>query len=610
MGLLKKVAAFCLLAIAFVVTAQGTASAYEEKALILVDTVEPGGVNPPTQLRLASLLGHFDLSYEIKDVDSYAAGDIDAHRVTFYIGNTWDHDLPAAFLDDVLATGSRVVWINYNLWKLGWGPYQQAFEDRYGIRFQVNDDTAGFSDVSFNGIDFSWLSDNYGRVSLLDGGSAQALATVSDGTVTEPYMVRSGNFFYVADDPMQWIAENSQYLVFCELLHEMTGMEHGEQHRALVRIEDVDPTEDPARIRAIADYLYSEGVPFSLAVIPRFTDPLGAWGPPMTVDLADRPELVSALEYAVSKGGTIVMHGYTHQYGTVANAYNAVSGMDSEFYISQMDSQGRIHQVSPVPEDSLQWVQGRIDSGLALFSDAGLPAPAIWETPHYVASELDRQVFADDFGVSYERFGDTFFPYVINSSIYGATVIPENLGYLESGYLEPAGIVDRAGRNLAIRDGFASFFFHSERDIALLKAAVAGIKAQGYVFVDPASLVPSGPPACSGEKPALGWRFADAYWADIGDYQNGILSVDYGLTNNGTEGAFDVRVDTSINTNGVILLPQLPLPLDLGPGARVTLTLRYMVPAGVATFNSVTYISTADACGADFAFPGPSPGSS
>ena len=497
----KQVVCVCLLALTVLVLTHSTALAYEDKALILVDIMEPASVNPPSQLKLANLLGHFGIPCEIKVVDSYAQGDIDAHRVTFYIGNAWDHDLPPAFLDDVLATDSRVVWINYNLWKLGWGSRQQDFEDRYGIRFEVNADTAGFEGVAFDGLTFNWLSDNYGRVSLLGGGSAQALASVSDGVDTDPYVVRSGNLYYVADDPMKWIAEDSQYLVFCELLHEMTGSLHAQEHRALVRIEDVDPTEDPARIRAVADYLYGENIPFSLAVIPRFTDPLGAWGPVMTVDIADRPELVSALNYAVSKGGTILMHGYTHQYGAVANAYNAVSGMDSEFYISQMDAQGHVRQVSPVPEDSLAWVQGRIDSGLALFSAAGLPQPQIWETPHYVASELDRQIFADNFGVSYERFGDTFFPYVINGSVYGSTVIPENLGYLESGYLEPAEIVDRAVKNLVIRDSVASFFFHSERDIGLLKTAVTGIRDQGYTFVDVNSLIPPNHPCAAVRSP-------------------------------------------------------------------------------------------------------------
>ncbi|GAB3973048.1 hypothetical protein GCM10029978_051520 [Actinoallomurus acanthiterrae] len=37
------------------------------------------------------------------------------------------------------------------------------------------------------------------------------------------------------------------------------------RHRALVRLEDVNPTIDPADIRAITDYLSGQHVPFAPA---------------------------------------------------------------------------------------------------------------------------------------------------------------------------------------------------------------------------------------------------------------------------------------------------------------------------------------------------------
>jgi hypothetical protein len=47
----------------------------------------------------------------------------------------------------------------------------------------------------------------------------------------------------------------------------------------------------------------------------------------------------------------------------------------------------------------------------------------------------------------------------------------------------------RAARaNLVVRDGFAAFYFHPFLDLDYLKRTVAGIKAAGYTFVDPASL--------------------------------------------------------------------------------------------------------------------------
>ena len=45
-----------------------------------------------------------------------------------------------------------------------------------------------------------------------------------------------------------------------------------------------------------------------------------------------------------------------------------------------------------------------------------------------------------------------------------------------------------AQKNLVVRDGFASFFFHPYLDISYLQQTVAGLKAVGYSFVSPSSL--------------------------------------------------------------------------------------------------------------------------
>ena len=60
------------------------------------------------------------------------------------------------------------------------------------------------------------------------------------------------------------------------------------------------------------------GVPFMVGVIPFFVDP----GEGIRLSLSDKPDLVDALQYMVRNGGTIVMHGVTHQYkGTTATDF-------------------------------------------------------------------------------------------------------------------------------------------------------------------------------------------------------------------------------------------------------------------------------------------------
>src|SRR5206468_3637757 len=101
-----------------------------------------------------------------------------------------------------------------------------------------------------------------------------------------------------------------------------------------------------------------------------------------------------SLRYAGSKGGSIVMHGYTHQYNSMPNIYTAVSGDDFEFWNAVAGK--------PVAEDSETWTLSRLDSGLSEFRGSGFSAYA-WEPPHYQASPLAYQTFLKRFSYTYQR---------------------------------------------------------------------------------------------------------------------------------------------------------------------------------------------------------------
>ena len=66
-----------------------------------------------------------------------------------------------------------------------------------------------------------------------------------------------------------------------------------------------------------ADTLAAEEVPFSVTVIPEYRDPKGVLQRRCAARSARcgrPPAVVSALRYMQSKGGTLVMHGWTHQF--------------------------------------------------------------------------------------------------------------------------------------------------------------------------------------------------------------------------------------------------------------------------------------------------------
>jgi uncharacterized protein YdaL len=503
-------------------------------ALVLYDTTgEFGWIGELYAMATANLAGHFG-SVTTKPVVSYAAGDIAKYDATFYLGSTYDEPLPPVFLDEVLASTKPVVWAYSNIWQLV--NRASDFQSRYGFSPWYYD-TSSIGTVVYKGQSLNRYRPNGSGImtySALDPVKATVLASaVRDDGTTIPWAVRSGSLTYVGEIPFSYTSESDRTLVFSDLMFDAMAPATVERHRALVRLEDINPDCDPAMLREFADYLYGRGIPFAFGVSPVFTDPLGvSTGAATTITLKQRRDLADAINYMISKGGVLVGHGYTHQYSNIANPYNGMTGDDYEFYRVTENLDHSLTYQGPLPEDSYAWAAGRMDSANNEFKAAKVTAPSIFEFPHYASSANGYKAAADKFAVRYDRGlyysgllsggpvdppqpkgkgqakkGDPtgglnnvnharmigqFFPYVVKD-VYGSKVLPENLGNpAEAWFNYPertgAQIVADAKRNLVIRDGFASFFYHPFLGTAGLGQIIDGIQALGYQFVSPASL--------------------------------------------------------------------------------------------------------------------------
>jgi uncharacterized protein YdaL len=285
-----------------------------------------------------------------------------------------------------------------------------------------------------------------------------------------------------------------------------------------VRLEDVGAMVSVQAMKTLSDYLSSKKVPYSIATIPRYVDGLGIYngGVRQEVNLSQATNLKKALDYARQRGGEIVMHGFTHQYGTMRNPHTGVSGDDYEFW--------NIVDNAPFPEDSIAWASGRLYNGLQDLRANGY-TPVAWEAPHYHTSALTAKSAPLLFPTTYQRvvyftadkpnffapvakdFGvGQFYPYIIRKDYYGQYVLPENLGNIEydistidptSNYNYTADdILTNAKYALAVRDGFASYFFHPfwlEPELGVpgfedFKKTVEGITQLGFTWVAPSTL--------------------------------------------------------------------------------------------------------------------------
>jgi len=481
--------------------------------LVLYDTTGAyGWLGEAYATLAANLASHFG-AWTAHPVGAYVAGEVNHYSAVIYIGSTYDEPIPTAFLDDVVTTAKPVVWLYDNIWQVA--ARHADFQSRFDW-MPWEFDYAAVSTITYKNIALSRVTANGDGIMSYSyvGPNATVLATATrpDGS-TFPWAIRSRNVTYIGEIPLSYIAEGDRYLAFVDILYDALNPGAALRHRALVRIEDVNATDDPTMLRAIADYLSGKGVPFAVGVIPAYVDPNGYYndGVPQTVYLHDNPDIVSALKYMQAKGGFLINHGWTHQYSNVNNPYTAVSADDYEFYRVTENSDHTLNYQGPIAGDSSTWATSRFDAAKTELTNVGLPAPIVWEFPHYAASATDYKATVSRFSARYERslyFGGAltgatpnyshvtgqFFPFVVRD-IYGGIVLPEDLGSIEpqAWFIYPArlpaNIVADGKRTLAVRDGFASFFFHPFLSLSYLQDTVTGLQSAGYTFVKPRNLI-------------------------------------------------------------------------------------------------------------------------
>jgi uncharacterized protein YdaL len=417
--------------------------------------------------QIQSLLGHFGLRGEMVPLEQYRPGQLARYQAAFFLGTVTGTRFPSGFLADVRASRSPFCWLGRHVG----GLLKTAEARRYfGFSYVDYRDDLEFREVEYKGVTLPKEDPDLNIITVTDPAGVQVLSTaVNDEKVRHPYALRRNRFWYIADMPFSYAEEGGRYLVFCDLLHDILGVQHPAQALALARIEDVSTDIDPADLRALADVLAARRTPFQIAIIPVFRDPAKGY----EVYLSDRPALVEAVHYMVARGGTPVLHGATHQ-------YHGVSGDDYEFW----DDVGN----RPTLGDSRQTVLQRLELGLRE-SFANDIFPIAFETPHYAASETDYRAMQEVFSLFNERTMATpdissiqYFPYPTIDR-YGRYIVPENLGYLTADNADPKVLIQRARNLRVVRDSVASFYFHAFLDPALLDQVVQGISGLGYRFV-------------------------------------------------------------------------------------------------------------------------------
>lgn len=426
--------------------------------------------------QLGELMGHFHTKTTIKGVNQYVKNEIQNYDFTFYIGYKLKNSVPKLFLNDAVSTTKPLIWLNTGIIE-----FSKSYDLKklYGFTVASYDTVSGYDMVKSGNKIFTKGDNHTSVIQITDKKSVQVLAYAysSKKKKETPYIIKTKNFMLVGDSPFSYADENDRYLLFADMLHDILGEQHEESHSALIRIEDISPMDNPDKLRDIADLLSERGIPFLVSVIPFYVDP----STQTRVSMSDKPDLVDALKYMVKNGGSLVMHGVTHQ-------YKGVTASDFEFWDGMTNK--------PIKDETEAGIASKIETGLQELMKNGL-YPIAWETPHYTASfklyrtvskyfssAMEQRLAVEDFEHS------QYFPYIINNDLFGQKIYPENLGYVplddDKNVSRAAvqNIIKGAKTNLNVRDGFAACFFHEFLDLDLLSTLVDGIKALGYTYID------------------------------------------------------------------------------------------------------------------------------
>lgn len=488
----------------------GPGTVPQRRALVLYDTGGgDGGYGAQEGVLAANLVSHFARPVR-QPVRSYRRGEINRYAAVVYVGADAGDHLPRAFLDDVRAGTRPVMWLGANAGQLTDAAFARAYGWRLGPAAVHH-----YRYVRYRGAHLTIFGRDLAGIQLVRAARVTVLgmAVTAKGS-TAPWAVRSRNLTYVSETPLESDGIEDRSFAVADMIAGLFG-QVPKRHRALLRLEDVGPMAVPQQLEQIAAMLAAKKIPFSVATYPLYIGPAGQH-PRMRVPLTARPQVIGALKDMLSKGGTLILHGYTHQLGDSPNPNNGESGMDYEFLRVHYNAHGvQVYDNPATPPHPASWTRHRIGLALAMMRAAGLPRPELWQFPEYGASPGEYRAAASMFVARYERvsyaagppghqypatFTEQSPPYLVRD-IYGGPVLPETLGWVwaQGSRIRTAGygsipfiLAAAAVQKQAVRDNVASVYYHPYLGVAPLRRLVDGMRREGYRFVSACAVLRGG----------------------------------------------------------------------------------------------------------------------
>ncbi|HGS9062017.1 TPA: DUF2334 domain-containing protein [Clostridioides difficile] len=437
-----------------------------DKVLIIYDSKKETAYNRDILNIMRTLLGRFSSDIELLKLSNYD-GEINKNYYShiFILGineNSYNNDKNTKNLISSLNSyKGTICWLGYGIENL-------LEHKKYNLDYVGK--TNNIVSVNYRGKSYN-LDEHYVfNIVESKDTSNKVIGSINDTLNKYPYIINDKNLFYVSKLDLDGVL----FYIFCDSLNDIFNIKTFDKGRIFVRIEDVHAFREPKNLVEIADYLSSKNIPFTIALIPAYVNPKNH----KVITLSESPEIVKAIKYMQDKGGTVILHGDTHQYKK-----EEVSGEGYEFWDGKKDE--------PLKENMKIFVKDRVLNGLRVCIENGI-YPLAFEAPHYAMEsegykEL-KKYFSTYMGQHQnndKKFSTNTYPYIIRDTEEFNIFIPENLGYIDPEDKFTFQNIKENLDKLSIVRGFSGgFFFHSYLNIEYLKNTIEYLEKQNIEFMN------------------------------------------------------------------------------------------------------------------------------
>lgn len=433
----------------------------EKKVLILYDRRNHYGYLNDEITSIRELSGHFNTKVTELNIASYTSGQLNQYDHIFIVGLEKDFHVTPFLMDDLKNTQKSIMLVGEAI-KISNQFYQEPI-----ITIEKNDSSV--LTTTYQGHTKQLKTQQIIPTIHYVNPSIQTVAYANDGENDIPFLFKYQNVTCMT------VVESSSlfFYILADALHEFYNEQHPINQKIYLRIEDVHALRDYKKLIQISDYLNSENIPFVIVLIGGYknlkTGKIHA--------LSQYPDFIKVLHYMESKGGSFILHGFTHQ------TKDDPTGEGFEFWDGENDK--------PL-SNTRSLIQERVGLGLQEAVNNQI-YPLGFEAPHYAMSqegfETLKQYFSTYVGqiqTSDEGFTTTIIPYITHQTKLVNTLLPESLGYVAEGDSQAfEKIAYQLDEISYVRDFTAGVFFHPYLELDQLKDLVALLKQKGpYDYLD------------------------------------------------------------------------------------------------------------------------------